>query len=76
MSKDLLQTISAGQIPSDLSPKTAQDALSIVIDAINSTVSGLLITDLNGIIRYANPSFCRMFEGNHTHLRFMQKNSR
>ena len=44
-----------------LPQKTIQDALSIVIDAINSTVGGLIITDLNGIIRFANPSFCRMF---------------
>ena len=64
-SKELLQTISAGEIPSDLSPKTAQDALSIVIDAINSTVSGLIITDLNGTIRFANTSFCKMFDYSH-----------
>jgi PAS domain S-box-containing protein len=64
-SKELLQTISAGEIPSDLSPKTAQDALSLVIDAINSTVSGLIITDLNGTILFANPSFCKMFDYSH-----------
>jgi PAS domain S-box-containing protein len=64
-SKDLLQTISAGQIPKDLSQKTAQDALSIVMDAINSTVSGVIITDLNGMIRFANPSFCKMFDYAH-----------
>ena len=61
-SKELLQTIAGAEIPPDLSRKTAQDALSIVIDAINSTVSGLIITDLNGIVRYANPSFCKMFD--------------
>ena len=64
-SKKLLQTISAGEIPSDLSRKTAQDALSIVIDAINSTAGGLIITDLNGTIRFANPSFCKMFDYSH-----------
>lgn len=37
------------------------DALSIVIDAINSNLSGLIVTDLTGIIRFANPAFCRMF---------------
>lgn len=37
------------------------DTLSIVIDAINSSISGLIVTDLTGLIRYANPSFCRMF---------------
>jgi len=64
-SKKLLKTISAGEIPPDLSRETVQDALSIVIDAINSTVSGLIITDLNGNIRFANPSFCKMFDYSH-----------
>jgi PAS domain S-box-containing protein len=64
-SKKLLKTISAGEIPPDLSRKTAQDALSIVIDAINSTVGGLIITDLNGTIRFVNPSFCKMFDYSH-----------
>ena len=45
----------------DLPRATAQDALSIVIDAINSTVGGLIVTELNGIIRFANPSFYKMF---------------
>ena len=64
-SKKLLKTISAGDFPADLSRKTTQDALSIVIDAINSTVSGLIITDLNGDVRFANPSFCKMFDYSH-----------
>ena len=64
-SKKLLKTISEGQIPPDLSRETVRDALSIVIDAINSTVSGLIITDLNGNIRFANPSFCKMFDYSH-----------
>ncbi len=38
------------------------DTLSIVIDAFNSSINGLIVTDLTGTIRYANPSFCRMFE--------------
>jgi PAS domain S-box-containing protein len=61
----LLKTISAGEISPDLSRKTAQDALSIVIDAINSTVGGLIITDLNGTICFVNPSFCKMFDYSH-----------
>jgi len=61
-SKELIGTISAGRVSQDLSRKTAQDALSIVIDAINSTVGGLIIADLNGIVRFANPSFCKMFD--------------
>jgi PAS domain S-box-containing protein len=64
-SQELLQTISAADIPPDLSRKTAQDALSIVIDAINSTVGGLIITDLSGTVCFANPSFCQMFEYSH-----------
>jgi PAS domain S-box-containing protein len=64
-SNELLQTIAAIEIPPDLSRQTAQDALSIVIDAINSTVGGLIITDLNGIIRFVNPSFCKMFDYAH-----------
>ena len=64
-SKELIRTISAGKIPQDLSRKTAQDALSIVVDAINSTISGLIITDLNGAIRFANPAFCNMFDYSH-----------
>lgn len=64
-SKELIRTISAGEIPQDLSRKTAQDALSIVVDAINSTISGLIITDLNGAIRFANPAFCNMFDYSH-----------
>ena len=45
----------------DLPKEIAQDALSIVIDAINSTVGGLIIKDLGGKIRFANPSFYKMF---------------
>jgi PAS domain S-box-containing protein len=39
----------------------APDAYSIVYDAINSTVGGVVITDLEGQITYVNPSFLRMF---------------
>ncbi len=52
----------------DLSRSIAQDALSIVIDAINSTVGGMIITDLDGVIRYANSSFCRMFQYSHQEI--------
>jgi PAS domain S-box-containing protein len=64
-SRKLLHTIATSKIPSDVSPKMAQDALSMVMDAINSTVGGLIITDLNGNIRFANPSFCKMFDYDH-----------
>jgi PAS domain S-box-containing protein len=36
--------------------------LSIVYDAIDSTVGGILIANLEGRITYVNPSFLRMFE--------------
>lgn len=45
-------------VPTDAAP----DALSIVIDAVNSSVAGLIITDLDGKIRFANTAFCKMFE--------------
>lgn len=63
--KELIRTISAGGIPKDFSRQTAQDALSIVVDAINSTLSGIIITDLNGAVRFANPSFCSMLDYSH-----------
>jgi len=46
----------------ELGRETAQDVLSILMDAVNSSINGLIITDLNGIIRFANPAFCKMFE--------------
>lgn len=61
-SNEVLKTLSELEDTKDLSRETAQNALSIVIDAINSTVGGLIITDLSGTIRFANPSFCRMFD--------------
>lgn len=42
--------------------KSKLDALSLVFDAVESTVGGVLITDLKGIITYVNPSFLKMFE--------------
>jgi len=36
--------------------------LSFINDALDSTLNGVAITDLEGIIRYVNPSFLRMFE--------------
>ena len=61
-SHEMLKTLSEEEPRKDLSREIAQDALRIVIDAINSTIGGLIITDLNGNIRFANPSFCRMFD--------------
>lgn len=51
-----------------LPAEAAQDALSIVIDAVNSSVGGLIITDLEGKIRFANAAFCKMFEYSPTQI--------
>jgi PAS domain-containing protein len=61
-SLDALTIVSETESADDLKRETAQDALSIVIDAINSSVGGLIISDLSGTIRFANPAFCTMFE--------------
>lgn len=50
------------EIVKDVPLETAPDALSVVIDAVNSSVAGLIITDLDGKIRFANTVFCKMFE--------------
>jgi len=42
--------------------RRAERVLSVVFDALNSSVSGVIITDKKGEIRYANPSFLSMFE--------------
>jgi len=42
--------------------KKAKDALSIVFDAVDSTVGGIIIANNDGRITYVNPSFLRMFE--------------
>lgn len=39
-----------------------KEALSIVYDAIDSTVGGIVITNLEGRITYVNPGFLRIFE--------------
>ena len=46
------------KIPSE----QARDLVNIVFDALNSTVGGVVITDINGIIMFTNPSFCKLFE--------------
>ena len=51
--KDLLQ-----RIPSE----KARDLVNVVFDTLNSTVSGVIVTDLDGMITFVNPSFCRMLE--------------
>lgn len=40
----------------------AEEELSLVYDALNSAVSGVIVTNLQGRIRYVNPAFLRIFE--------------
>jgi PAS domain S-box-containing protein len=42
--------------------KGLEEELSIVYDALNSSLNGIIITGLEGEISYANPAFLRMFE--------------
>lgn len=42
--------------------RRAEKVLSVVYNALDSAVSGVIITDKKGKIRYANPSFLSMFE--------------
>jgi len=41
--------------------KRMEEELSIVYDALNSSVSGVIITNLEGRIKYVNPAFLRVF---------------
>ena len=43
-------------------PKRAKEELSVAYDALDSSVAGVIMADLEGKIRYANPAFLRMFE--------------
>ena len=61
-SNEVFKSISKPEIAKDLPKETASDALSVVVDAINSSVGGMIITDREGIIRFVNPSFCKMFD--------------
>jgi PAS domain S-box-containing protein len=47
---------------SEAERNAVREALSIVYDAIDSTVGGILIANLEGRITYVNPSFLRMFD--------------
>jgi len=41
--------------------KRAQEELSVVYDALNSSVNGVIITNLEARITYVNPAFLRIF---------------
>jgi PAS domain-containing protein len=59
---EIFEPLSQPEVSKEFPKEIASDALSIIFDAINSSVGGLIITDLGGIIRFANPSFCKMFD--------------
>jgi PAS domain S-box-containing protein len=56
----LLEEASSGESVA-IEVKSLFDALSIVYDAIQSTVGGIIITNMEGRITYVNPSFLKMF---------------
>lgn len=46
---------------SETERKKLEEELSIVYDALNSSVSGVIITNIEGRIKYVNPAFLRIF---------------
>jgi PAS domain S-box-containing protein len=46
---------------SETDRKKLEEELSIVYDALSSSVSGVIITNLGGRIKYVNPAFLRIF---------------
>lgn len=62
--KLIIHQISDQNSISSFSPEKKQELLSIVFDAINSVISGVMITDASGNICFVNPSFCKMFDYN------------
>lgn len=61
-SNDIFKPLTEPEIVKVLPKQVASNALSMVLDAINSSPGGLIITDLNGIIQFANPAFCKQFD--------------
>lgn len=47
---EAFKVLSEPEITRQIRKEIANDALSILVDAINSTVGGVIITDLKGII--------------------------
>lgn len=62
--KKVIQQISDQNSIDGFSAEKTQEMLSIVYDAINSVISGVMITDVNGNICFVNPAFCKMFDYN------------
>jgi PAS domain S-box-containing protein len=60
--KEIFKSISRSGLTENLARKSIDDALNIVVDAVNSSVGGIIITDMEGNIRFANPAFYKMFD--------------
>jgi PAS domain S-box-containing protein len=60
--KQIFKSISYPETAEDLARERIDDALNIVVEAVNSSIGGMIITDLDGSIRFVNPAFCKMFE--------------
>jgi PAS domain S-box-containing protein len=60
--KQIFKSISLPGTAEDLPKERVDDALNIVVEAVNSSIGGIIITDLEGSIRFANPAFCKMFD--------------
>jgi PAS domain S-box-containing protein len=65
---EIFKPLSEPEITKEFRKEIASDALSIVVDAINSSVGGMIITNKQGIIRFSNPSFCKMFNYTSTNI--------
>jgi PAS domain-containing protein len=59
--RQIFKSISGPATAEDLAKKKVDDELNIVVEAVNSSIGGIIITDLEGSIRFANPAFCEMF---------------
>lgn len=58
---ELIERISF--LENELSRKWSEEHyISLIYNSLDSTLNGVAITDLQGIIRYVNPSFLNMFE--------------
>jgi PAS domain S-box-containing protein len=58
----VFKTVKEVETGQDHSPEITQDALNILHDAINSSTSGLIITNFSGDILFANLAFFTMFD--------------
>jgi len=61
-SSEAFKLLSEPEITRQVPKEISNEALSILVDAVNSTVGGVIITNLEGIILFVNPSFCKMFD--------------